>query len=84
MTITNEQIKSVYFDLKERKLHPTGEFDKAGRFYLEHNLTNVRSPSRAYPYSQMVAGRTLKYVKALVTHYNIQSEEELRKFFNKA
>ena len=59
----NNQTKSiidcVYQQLKLREIHPSGHFDKGGRFYLDNDdLVSVRSPSRAYPYSQMIAGRT--------------------------
>ncbi len=51
--------------LKHRKVNPDGTFDKAGRFYLQTlcpHCADIRSPSRAYPYSAMVHGRTLKHV----------------------
>ncbi|MDO4895662.1 hypothetical protein [Moraxella sp.] len=68
--------------LKERKLHPVGEFDKRGRFYLEDDeLVDVRSPSAAYPYSQMSAGRTSKFVKAMAEKYKVQSKDELLALF---
>ncbi len=73
-------IVDVYAMLKNREVHPSGSFDKAGRFYAEHGeLISVRSPSRAYPYSQMQACRTLKYVKAIVEHFGCTSKEEILK-----
>lgn len=81
--ITNEEINDVYEMLQARKLHPSGTFDNAGRFYLDDSdLVDVRSPSRSYPYSQMVAGRTKKFVKALVGKYRPQSKAELIKLFS--
>lgn len=83
MATQNEQ-KLVYQLLKDRKLHPKGEFDKGGRFYLQYGeLVNVRTPSRAYPYSQMAAGRTLKFVKALCAEYKIATLQELVSYFEK-
>jgi hypothetical protein len=74
-----EMITNVYSELKNRVINPSGTFDKAGRFYLENDdLVSVRSPSRSYPYSQMTAGRTRKYVKAVCEKYDCQSEAELR------
>lgn len=51
--------------LKNRRINPDGTFDKAGRFYLQTSCPHcagIRSPSRAFPYSSMVHGRTLKHV----------------------
>lgn len=65
-TLTKEELKSVYLKLKSRELHPMGEFDKMGRFYLKDSeLVSCRAPSTKYPYSQMNAGRTGKFVKAI-------------------
>lgn len=84
----NEQfsdIKKLVFQLlKDRKLHPKGEFDKGGRFYLTHGeLVNVRSPSRTYPYSQMKAGRTMKFVNALCDEYDVKDLDTLLSYFEK-
>ena len=84
MAITKDDIEAVYADLQARRLHPRGEFDKGGRFYLTYNLTDVRAPSRAHPYSQMVAGRTKKYIKAIVEAHNPSTVAELRDFFTSA
>ena len=81
-TTTNKKteiINTIYQELKNRKINPSGKFDKGGRFYLDNNdLVNVRTPSRAYPYSEMLAGRTKKYVKAVCEKYNCSTIEELR------
>lgn len=64
-------IKTVYAARKNRILHPDGEFDNAGRFYpsstedADNFTSSIRSPSRSWPYSYMVAARTLKHIKAL-------------------
>ena len=59
-----------YHQRQTRQEHPAGAFDKAGRFYLApEELTaccrEIRPPSRAYPFSQMVHGRTLKHLANL-------------------
>ena len=83
--ISKQDLKDVYEMLKERQLHPTGEFDKMGRFYLEdYELVDVRSPSAKYPYSQMNAGRTSKFIKAMAEKYKVQSKDELIALFKKA
>jgi len=77
--VSKEDMKSVYRQLRDREQHPRGSFDKQGRFYLrDGELVNVRSPSVAYPYSQMQAGRTLKFVKALAEKYKCQTLFELQ------
>lgn len=84
-SLKKEEIKEVYLLLKDRKLHPKGEFDKMGRFYLDdHELVSVRSPSTKYPYSQMKAGRTRKFVEAIADKYNCNNIEELKTRFKSA
>ena len=66
--LQTQKIAIVYFALKERLIHPEGEFDKQGRWYPsdEENCgvsRTHRSPSRAYPYSYMTACRSRKHVK---------------------
>ena len=79
--LEKEDIRKVYEELKNRVIHPSGEFDKTGRFYAENSdIINVRQPSRAYPYSQMKACRTLTYVKKVAEKYNVQTIEDLRVF----
>ena len=81
--MTNEKtqkeiITTVYTMLKEREIHPSGTFDKAGRFYAEHDdLISVRTPSRAYPYSHMTACRTRKYVKKVCEKFECKTVAEL-------
>lgn len=72
-------INEIYQELKERMIHPTGTFDKGGRWYAENSdLINVRSPSRSYPYSEMTACRTKKYVKAVFEKISCKKVEDLR------
>ena len=76
-----EEIKEVATMLKNREVNPRGTFDKAGRFYATHaNLISVRSPSRAYPYSQMQACRTVKYVRAVAGYFNCKTKDEILRY----
>jgi len=68
-----KKIEKIYRDRKDRVAHPEGEFDGGGRFYPSETeeqecCAEIRSPSRAYPYSLMVHCRTLKHVKNLVNN----------------
>lgn len=84
-TLSKEDLKKVYLMLKNREIHPKGEFDKMGRFYLnDSELVNVRSPSVKYPYTQMSAGRTSKFVKAIADKYACNTIEELISRFKRA
>lgn len=76
---TKEQIiNEVYQMLKDRIINPQGTFDSSGRFYLSNNdLINVRTPSRAYPYSEMNAGRTKKYVAKVCDKYGCTTVRQL-------
>ena len=50
-----------YFKRKNRLNNPLGNFDNAKRFYANErtdSVEKVRSPSRAYPYSEMKAARS--------------------------
>ena len=74
----DDYIKEVYQMLKNRDIHPSGEFDKAGRWSSDNSdLINVRTPSRAYPYSEMTACRTLKYTKAVAIKFNCTNKSQL-------
>ncbi len=56
------QAAQTYLRRRQRFEHPAGDFDKAGRFRLrEPTVGHVRSPSRAWPYSEMLHGRTLMH-----------------------
>jgi hypothetical protein len=80
MNIVNKEIiDAVYQDLKNRTINPAGAFDKGGRFWLENDeLVNVRCPSAAWPYSQMTAARTRKYVTKVCEKFSCTSEKNLR------
>ena len=70
MNFTTEQINVVYRALQDRVIHPEGEFDKGGRWYPSEKENQgvtdiIRSPSKAYPYSYLVACRSKKHVKAI-------------------
>lgn len=72
-------IDQIYTELQSRAIHPSGKFDNAGRWYAENSdLISVRSPSRTWPYSQMVACRTKKYVKRVAEKFSCQTVEQLR------
>lgn len=54
-----------YISRRERHSHPAGGFDSAGRFSLKERhecCEGIRSPSRAYPFSEMLHGRSLIHV----------------------
>jgi hypothetical protein len=77
--VTKEEMKEVYLALKDRLENPRGHFDSGGRFYVrDRELINVRSPSVAYPYSEMNAARTAKFVKQLAEKYKCQNITELK------
>jgi hypothetical protein len=53
--------------LQDRKIHPPGKFDNGGRFYSSEHFdccSSIRSPSRAYPYSEMVHCRSYVHIAA--------------------
>ena len=64
-----------YLDLKSRKTHPLGVFDKAGRWGPNKQLEcckGIRTPSRKWPYSLMTHCRTLAHV-AQDTGYDLST-----------
>jgi len=78
--LKEDLINAVYQDLKNRNIHPKGEFDNAGRFYAEHqDLINVREPSRKFPFSQMAACRSKKYVTKVCEKYNCLTVDDLKR-----
>lgn len=71
--------KQIYRELQNREIHPSGHFGGGGRWYADNDdLISCRAPSRAWPYSQMIACRTLKYVKKVCAKYNCTTLDELR------
>lgn len=74
-----DPVDEVYEALKDREIHPAGEFDNAGRFYAENShLLSCRTPSRAHPYSQILSCRTRRYVKWRVMSTGISDVKRLR------
>ena len=65
-------VLAVYAARKSRRAHPDGTFDKSGRWYPSEEEdangsgSDVRSPSRAWPYSYMIRCRTRTHCKNLV------------------
>lgn len=64
------QATATYLARKDRTAHPTGEFDKRGRWYASATesqscCAGIRTPSAAYPYSEMIHCRTIEHVAAL-------------------
>jgi hypothetical protein len=72
------ELAKEFVALKNRDMHPAGKFDKAKRFFLEskYSCCNVRTPSRAYPFTEMIHGRTLLHV---VTSHKSNSDIDLVK-----
>ncbi len=71
--------KKIYRELQGRIINPSGSFGNSGRFYAANgNLISCRRPSRAYPYSEMNACRTFKYVKKCFLFFGCKNEAELR------
>jgi len=74
----NEIINSIYEILKNRVIDPSGEFDDKGRWYANNtNLINVRPPSLAWPYSELLACRTKKYVTKCYEYFKCRTVEDL-------
>ena len=75
-----------YADRASRRSHPLGEWDNAGRFYaLERTLsvTTCRSPSKAWPYSQMVAARTAAHCAEVYKADNATHVGRIGRAYNK-
>ena len=71
---TKTAINRVYRELADREIHPSGSCDRQGRWYADNShLINVRSPSNSWPYSEMVACRTKKYVTAVAEYYGVKT-----------
>lgn len=59
-----------YIRLRDRITNPRGTFDGGGRFYLDDSerhecCDGIRTPSRRFPYSEMVHARTAIHVAAM-------------------
>lgn len=62
-----QQACEAYVARRDRRAHPDGEFDSAGRWYpsdaeWQACCNRIRPPSRAYPYSLLVHCRTIEHV----------------------
>lgn len=56
-----QEAAELYLARRDRMVHPDGEFDSGGRFYLSEYCeccSTIRTPSRRFPYSEMVHART--------------------------
>lgn len=78
-TALGEALRS-YLRRQAREEHPSGEFDRAGRWYpsdgeLQPCCASIRNPSRAYPYSLLVHCRTAEHV----AHVHGVPVQQLRK-----
>ncbi len=72
--------ENVYKKLQNRDINPSGSFDNAGRFYSDNkHLIECRTPSRSYPYSELLACRTHKHVKKCALFFNCKTEDDLLK-----
>jgi hypothetical protein len=65
------KIDELYVARKERRAHPDGKFDNAGRWEPSESekcecCRGIRSPSRAYPYSMVAHCRSRKHVANLL------------------
>ncbi len=63
--------KEMYESRKDRETHPDGYFDRGGRWYPNESeececCKNIRTPSRAYPYSLMTHCRSKKHINNLL------------------
>ena len=72
-----------YLNRKNRKSHPSGNFDDGGRFYLSDEerhdcCSGIRTPSRRFPYSEMVHGRTMKHVASIFNVCTLDIRRELK------
>lgn len=70
METTVTEAAEEYIRRRDRLTNPSGSFDRGGRFYLADDercecCIGIRTPSRAYPYSEMVHARTAVHVASL-------------------
>lgn len=65
------QVESMYSARQARTEHPAGVFDKRGRWYASESerqscCDGIRSPSAAYPYSEMTHCRSKRHCAHVV------------------
>lgn len=69
--IERRAVDLVYAGRKDRRIHPEGRFDNAGRWWPSDDedadsfTLDVRTPSKSWPYSYMKAARSKRHIKAL-------------------
>ena len=78
------QAAKEYKDRQKRYTHPSGSFDRAGRWEPDDSerqdcCDDVREPSRAYPYSLMVHCRSMEHVANLYDVDKADLQQQLRK-----
>ncbi|WP_152449666.1 hypothetical protein [Roseivivax sp. THAF197b] len=74
---------NMFYKRKNRLENPPGEFDKAGRFEAYErtaSVTNARTPSRAYPYSELKAARTAKHCAELCAEKELHTKRICRAY----
>lgn len=79
------QAAKEYNNRKKRCTHPSGAFDRAGRWEPDDSekqdcCDDVREPSRAYPYSLMVHCRTMEHVANLYDVDKADLQQQVRKY----
>ncbi|HAS6095595.1 TPA: hypothetical protein I7145_13185 [Vibrio vulnificus] len=73
-------VNKVYEMLQDNDVYPSGSFETANKFYADNShLISCRAPSRAFPYSELNACRTKKYVARVLQYYNCKSVKTLLK-----
>ena len=88
LAYTDEEIAAgiEYADRTKRRSHPPGEWDKAGRFYAHEHTNPVlccRSPSRAWPHSQMLTARTAAHCAEVYKADNTTHVRRIGTAYNK-
>lgn len=88
LAYTDEEIAAgiEYADRTKRRSHPPGEWDKAGRFYAHEHTNSVlccRSPSRAWPHSQMLTARTAAHCAEVYKADNTTHVRRIGTAYNK-
>lgn len=68
---TSDEVKTAQkvIDLKDRTIHPDGKFDHQKRWHPDvetESSSEIREPSRAFPFTKMSHCRTAKYQAQLV------------------
>lgn len=74
-----------YYKRLERSEHPTGRFDKAGRWFPEDEekcdcCFGLRAPSRAYPYSLMTHCRSIYHIANLFSVDTSKMKSHIRSY----